>query len=424
MNHSFLIGCVADDFTGASDAASFLMAGGLKTILFNGIPPTDQIPDDVGAVVIALKTRTQETRCAVEDSLAAMSWLRKRGCKQLYIKYCSTFDSTPQGNIGPICDAALELCGAAYTLLCPSLPANGRTVRDGHLFVNGQPLHETPMRNHPLTPMWDSFIPRLLRDQSRYPCYLLSRDLLLQGTPAVLSHLEALQAENARFYLVPDYETEADARVIASLFGTQPLLTGGSGLLESLGRIHLGEAQVVADPPPTGQGKAIILAGSCSAATQGQVDYYLQHLGRGIMVQPEALLSGAETAKTIWDRAERLAADANHVLLYSSGSGGSTVERTDEGRAAEALEATMAALARLAADCGYTRIIVAGGETSGAVTKALGLSAYRIGPSIAPGVPIMRPLGNDTMQLVLKSGNFGQQDFFHRALALTEGASL
>lgn len=425
MKKGIVLGCVADDFTGASDAASFLVQGGLKTVLYNGIPNGEaDTAEDCEAVVIALKTRTQETTSAVKDSLEALGWLREQGARRFYVKYCSTFDSTSNGNIGPICDAAMELLGTEYTLLCPSLPVNGRTVKGGRLYVNGVPLDETHMKNHPLTPMWDSYIPSLMKDQSRYPCFVLDRETLYAGTGVAASLVERCRKRCGRFYLIPDYETDEDAERIVALFGDLPLLTGGSGLMSALGgKLSGGNEAGSASKGTSGRGKAILFAGSCSVATRAQVRHYLKYVGEGIMLEPDRLLTGEQPVGEIWARI--VGTDPDHILIYSSGSAGRT-ERTDGDKNTEAaaLERTMAELAGLAVDAGFTRIIVAGGETSGAVTKALGLSAYRIGESIAPGVPVMIPLHDETIRLVLKSGNFGQEDFFQRALAVTgkEGA--
>lgn len=171
MPEKLLLGCVADDFTGGSDAASHLAAGGLNTILCNGVPAPGFVPPEgCEAVVIALKSRTQETESAVADSMKAARWLAEQGAEQLYVKYCSTFDSRPCGNIGPIVDAILEAFNVPGTVLCPALPSNGRVVRDGILYVNGVPLAESPMKDHPLTPMWESRVAKLMEPQGKYAC--------------------------------------------------------------------------------------------------------------------------------------------------------------------------------------------------------------------------------------------------------------
>lgn len=417
MENKLIFGCVADDFTGAGDAASFLSAGGLDTVMLNGIPSGETgLPAHTEAVVIALKTRTEETGKAVAESVRAVRWLKSQGAAQIYLKYCSTFDSTPTGNIGPVCDAVLEDFEIPYTILCPSLPVNGRTVKDGVLYVDGVPLAQTHMRRHPLTPMWDSFLPALMQGQSKYPCFVLDAATMRLGDNAVADRIKNDCASHPHFYLVPDFSTEDDAARILSLFGSLPLLTGGSGLMTEIGkRLCTKQAAANRKAAVTG-GKAIILAGSCSSATQNQVRDYLERGGSGVMITPAQLLSGGQSADTVW--ADIGKADAEEFLIYTSGNSGT--EQASSGREQDAaiLEATMADLAKRAVDNGFRRIVVAGGETSGAVTKALAWSAFRIGESIAPGVPVMHPLSAPDIRLVLKSGNFGQTDFFARALQI------
>jgi len=412
------IGCVADDFTGASDAASFLAKGGLRTYLFNETPE-GPFPEGAQAAVIALKSRTQETPGAVSDSLSAAQRLLEHRPDLLYIKYCSTFDSTPSGNIGPVCDAVMELLGVPYTLLCPSLPVNGRTVEDGILYAGGIPLAGTHMRNHPLTPMTKSYIPDLMEPQSRYPSFLLRREVYAGGREAVYDEVRKYRAENGHFYLVPDFSTDEDAAALAALFGDLPLLTGGSGLLTELAKRFSAGVREIEDAAPAFSNKAVILAGSCSAATTTQVKRYLGEGGFGIMVDPNELAGRPHAAEDIWEQVR--SAGLSDALVYSSGSAGGRVDTENRERNAGLLEDTLARVARLAVEEGYTGIVVAGGETSGAVTRALGYTGYRIGESIAPGVPVMIPLQDERIRLVLKSGNFGQDDFFGRALVTLRG---
>ena len=416
MSNTLFLGCIADDFTGASDAASFLVKGGLRTVLFNGIPEKAEQLRDVDAAVIALKTRTQETAAAAADSLAAAKWLRAQGAEQLYSKYCSTFDSTDKGNIGPIADALLELTDSRYTLLVPSLPANGRTVRGGCLYVNGVPLAESSMRNHPLTPMRRSRLAELMEKQSRYGCLELTReDLARDGGAAKIA---AFAAGREHFYLVPDYETDEDAAMLVESFGELPLLTGGSGLLEELARHHAGGGTAAGSLPGI-DGRALVLAGSCSTATLAQIHYFQRHGGSSLRLDPAKLLDGSQTMADIWSY---VVGQGNQpILLYSSADAAylDSIRDTSLTAYSQVLEQTMARLAGWAVRGGFTRIIVAGGETSGAVTKGLGFTAYRIGSSAAPGVPVMMPCAAPELRLVLKSGNFGQEDFFARALKLT-----
>ncbi|WP_066315971.1 3-oxo-tetronate kinase [Bacillus sp. FJAT-29814] len=418
-----LLGIVADDFSGASDAASFLVKQGIKTLLFNGVPkaPIEDLKEDM-AIVVALKTRTEETSKAVSESLAAFQWLKQNGAKQFFVKYCSTFDSTKVGNIGPIIDSVLEKYGINYTILAPALPVNGRIVKDGHLIVNGVPLHETHMRFHPLTPMWDSDLANLMEPQGKYQSLKINHELLELSNEEILKIIEEFGQNKEHFYIIPDYIEEKHAVKIVELFGDLPLLTGGSGLMEELGRKYISENNSKSDYVASStNGKAIILAGSCSAATLQQIEEFKSNHDTHFRIDPLELINGKQTKEKLWKQIE--ACNAEAVLVYSSDKPDSVKEAQRAGveKVSELLEQTTAYLAKKAVESGFNRIIVAGGETSGAVTKILGYDAYIIGESIAPGVPIMVPMENKNVRLVLKSGNFGQKDFFMRAVDMTKG---
>lgn len=415
-----VFGCIADDFTGASDAASFLVKGGMSVCLYNGIPEKDLPDDGAQAIVIALKSRTQQTDLAVADSLAAARYLLSRGVQQLYFKYCSTFDSTPAGNIGPVADALMELVNAPCSILCPALPINGRTVENGNLMVNGVPLHESHMKNHPLTPMWDCSITKLMEPQSKYPCKNLSKEHLT--TASLDSAYKSFESGGQPIYFIPDYIHPEDGETIASVFHPLPFLTGGSGLLEPLAKIWTKKLSSEGTIPDSRTaGKALLLAGSCSKATLNQITWYqLQHKPC-YKLDPEAMMDGRQTVDDAWNFIETHTTDTETVLVYSS----DTPERVKEyqkmgiEKVASLLEGATAELAVRAVKAGFTRIISAGGETSGAVTKGLGFRSYWIGKSVAPGVPIMVPVERKDIRLILKSGNFGQEDFFGRALSMT-----
>ena len=411
---TFLMGCVADDFTGASDAASFLAANGVKTVLTNGIPNKEaQFGPEIQAVVIALKSRTQETSQAVADTLEAMDWLKSHGAQTLYFKYCSTFDSTPKGNIGPVIDADLEKYNIPYTVICPSLLANKRTVKDGILYVDQVPLAESHMKNHPLTPMWESDLVKLMEPQGKYPCFKINYQLLEQPEQAK-AQIAAYQKEHPHFYLAVDFFQEDQGPKIMELFHDLPFLTGGSGLPAEFAKYMTHGAETALNLSGSQQETArLMFAGSCSVATRGQVKNWLESGGQGFMVSPSKLASGEQSVEKIWKFIQDN--QDSDVLVYSAGSGG-VVEQPGEGDAAR-LEQTMAALARKAAENGCTRLISAGGETSGAVTQALGYTSFYIGESVAPGVPVMVPTENTKLRLVLKSGNFGGPDFFLTTLA-------
>lgn len=437
-----VLGCIADDFTGASDAASFLVKGGMSVRLFNGIPDRqvtemsgegwdgdrtgrdgqtdrdradrDGQKDESQAIVIALKSRTQETGQAVADSLTAAHFLLDHGVKQIYFKYCSTFDSTPQGNIGPVADALMDLMKVPYTLLCPALPVNGRTVENGKLMVNGVLLHESHMKNHPLTPMWDSRIDQLMKPQSRYSCRCLDMNDWKSEEPA---------GNREPFYFIPDYVKPEDGERIAAAFGHLPFLTGGSGLLEPLARLwtkKLSSHGII--PENAAAGKALLLAGSCSKATLEQIAWYQNQGHPAYRLDPREMLEGRQTVEDAWRFVEQYGSSLETVLVYSSDTPEKVREYQKLGteKVAAMLEGATAELAVRAVKAGYTRIISAGGETSGAVTKGLGFSSYWMGESVAPGVPIMVPAERPDIRLILKSGNFGQEDFFGRALAMTE----
>ena len=408
-----ILGCIADDFTGASDAASFLVKGGMSVQLYNGIPENAADLKPVQAIVIALKSRTQETAQAVADSRKAAQFLLGQGITHLYFKYCSTFDSTPKGNIGPVCDALMELMRAPYSLLCPSLPVNGRKVVDGKLFVNGVPLNESPMKDHPLTPMWDCRIAELMRPQSKYACQVLSR-----GT------VRKTDGAEVPCYLIPDYETDEDGDAIVRQFGDLPFLSGGSGLLKPLAEYLLsssGNQDTESIPASAVPGKALLIAGSCSKMTLAQIAWYQAQNLPSYRLDPPSLLNGSQTLDEVWEYVETHIDEHHAVLVYSSDTPEMVRQYQELGteRIATLLEQTSSDLAKRAVDHGYTRIISAGGETSGAVTKGLHFSSYQIGESIAPGVPVMVPATRPDIRLVLKSGNFGQEDFFGRALAMT-----
>ena len=418
-----LIGCVADDFTGASDAASFLQKQGIRTLLYNGVPNQDAtIEEGFSAVVIALKTRTDKREKAVFESIEALDWLINKEAKQLYIKYCSTFDSTKEGNIGPIIDAALERYNVKYTILCPALPINKRTVIDGCLYVDSIPLNESYMKNHPLTPMWDYDIARLMEPQGRYSSLKVNYKMLDLSTSELLEIIKEFGKDKDHFYIIPDYMNEEHAAKIIEVFGDNKILSGGSGILEQLGKklySNLQYKEVKRNEIQGVSGSGLILAGSCSRATLDQINYYQQKNGISLKIDPIKILNEEESIEDIWNFIKNVNGD---VLIYSSDNINQVKEAQKFGKEliSNLLESTMAELSKRAIDNGIKRIIVAGGETSGAVTMSLGYNSFIIGRSVAPGVPVMIPLNDLGVRLVLKSGNFGQEDFFIRALEFTK----
>jgi uncharacterized protein YgbK (DUF1537 family) len=407
------LGAVADDLTGATDIALMLAAGGLRTVVAVGADAVHEAAsDEVDAVVVALKSRTAPVADAVADSLAAVRRLRDHGAQRLYIKYCSTFDSTPEGNIGPVIAAVLDDVGAPVTVVVPTFPATGRTVYQGHLFVGDRLLAESPMRDHPLTPMRDSDLPRLLRAQTTHPVALLPLDIVHQGPTAVRERIDALAADGARMVVV-DALTDTDLATIADGTGHLTVLTGGSALAAHLGRESGGPAhtEIRAHPAvPAENGPRIVLSGSASTATRRQVLAGLA-AGTGIRVDVTELRTDREgTVSRIVAAALDASVRPVPVVVYT------VAQAADLGDTADAplLEAALGDIAARLVASGVRRLVVAGGETSGAVIAALGVRTVTLGPPLSPGVAWSRATRADgpTVDLVLKSGNFGTDDLF------------
>lgn len=412
-----MIGCIADDYTGGTDVAAALRRAGLHTVLLFG-PPTGDIdlPPGCEAAVVALKTRTISAADAVRQSLDVQQWLQQRGVRQVYFKYCSTFDSTDDGNIGPVTDALLDRAGESMTLICPASPEHGRTVYQGHLFVNGVLLSQSPMRHHPLTPMTDPDLVRVLGRQTKHPVGLLPLTVVREGSSAIVAHLRRLRAEAIR-HVVADATEDADLLAVAAAAGQYPLLTGGAGLAGALGQ-HLaaGRHDPAVTPRTPVAGPGIVLAGSCSAATLEQLEHarkvFPSHrLDPASTPDPTRLLEQA----TGWLRANL---GGTPVLVFSSAAPGQreaavAAMGTDT---AGILERTLGTLARTAVELGARRVVVAGGETSGAVVNALGIQTVVVTDEADRGVPWCRTTGTPVLDLLLKSGNFGKPDLLVRSM--------
>lgn len=408
------LGVIADDFTGATDIAGFLVENGLSTLQLSGVPAQDELPQ-VDAVVISLKSRSCPAEEAVRDALAALAWLKAHGCTRIYQKYCSTFDSTAEGNIGPVTDALLAALGCDFTLICPALPVNGRTVYQGNLFVGSQPLAESGMRHHPLTPMRDSNLLRLMEAQGSGRAGLVPFAQIAQGPQAIGDAFRQLQAEGVR-YAVVDTLCEQHLLDIAAASLTLPLLTGGSGLAIGLAR-HLGAGDLQGAREagwPRGN-RAVVLSGSCSEMTNRQVEHYRQ-LAPSLSLEVETCLSRPDYPQELarWVLAQPV---SPAPLVYATTSPAELARiQASHGQlaASEAVEHCFARLAQLLQEAGVDSFIIAGGETSSRVTQALGVEAFHIGPQIAPGVPWVRAT-DAPLSLALKSGNFGDEAFFTRA---------
>lgn len=412
-----LLGCIADDFTGASDLANTLNAGGMRTVQTIGVPPDGAAPD-ADAVVVALKSRSIDAADAVAQSLAALRWLRSQGARQILFKYCSTFDSTPAGNIGPVAQALLDALDAPIAIACPAFPTNRRTLYMGHLFVGDRLLSESGLEHHPLNPMTDPDLVRWLQRQTPYRVGLLAHPTVARGVVAVSESLAALAASGVRI-AVADAVDDRDLRTLGEACAGAALVTGGSGI--ALGLPDNFRRAGLLRPHTGGHvslgGRAVVISGSCSVATRRQIERYAAH-APARRIDVDDVLAGRVDAPALADWV--LAQPAGVApLVYSSADPetvGAAQARHGVAAASGAIERCLADLSRRLYERGVRRQVIAGGETSGAVVQALGVRLLAIGPEIDPGVPALAgvdmPLG-----LALKSGNFGADDFFDKALA-------
>jgi 3-dehydrotetronate 4-kinase len=420
-----LLGCIADDFTGATDLANNLARNGMRTLQTIGVPAVP--PDaEVDAVVVALKSRTVPAAEAVTQSLAALAWLERAGCRQFYFKYCSTFDSTPEGNIGPVAEALMHALGANIAIACPAFPTNGRTIYMGNLFVGEVPLSESGMRYHPLTPMTDSNLVRVLQAQSRGRVGLVAWTAVAAGEAAIRARFAALQAQGVHLAVV-DAISDADLHAIAAACADHALITAGSGVAIGLPanfrRAGLLPARADAAELPHAPGLAAVISGSCSQATNEQVAHWIESGRAVVRIDPFDIAGGTDVAARALQQAAPLLS-SGPVLFYTT-AGPKEVKavqaRLGAAEAGALVERALADIARGLSACGVTRLVVAGGETAGAVVQALGIAALKIGPQIDPGVPWTATRGEHPILLALKSGNFGSRDFFAKSLAMLDG---
>jgi 3-dehydrotetronate 4-kinase len=418
-----LLGCIADDFTGATDLANMLVRGGMRTVQTIGVP-AEPLAQEADAVVVALKSRTIPAREAVAQSLTALAWLKQGACQQIYFKYCSTFDSTPKGNIGPVSDALMEALGTDFTIACPAFPEAGRTICRGYLFVGDTLLSESGMKDHPLTPMTDANLVRVLQAQTRRKVGLIRYDTLALGAAALRDRSEALRRDGVGIAVI-DALSDKDLFCIAQGCEDLPLITAGSGVGLGIALNHRRagrlEHAATAAALPRVPGFAAVLSGSCSIATNGQVAHWMQ-ARPALKVDPLRLAAGQPVAQEAlcWARS-RL--HLGPVLIYATASPQEVRAVQNElgaERAGQLVEAALAEIAAGLVQAGVRNLIVAGGETAGAVVGALGIRALRIGRQIDPGVPWTERLGGEPIALALKSGNFGSPDFFVKALAQLE----
>ncbi|MGF1649946.1 MAG: 3-oxo-tetronate kinase [Hyphomicrobiaceae bacterium] len=415
-----LLGCIADDITGATDLALILTRSGLRTVQVMGVLDDARPYAHYDAVVVALKSRTAPVEEAVGWSLQSADSLLEAGARQIFFKYCSTFDSTDQGNIGPVAEALATRLAAPIAIVCPAFPANARTIYQGHLFVGTTLLSDSPMKDHPLTPMRDANLVRVLARQTAMRVGQIVYSDVARGHQAIRDRLQSLASAGHRFAVV-DALSDHDLMEIGKAVADHPLVTGGSGVAMGLADNFVaqgllakteGQSRITAKP-----GRAAILAGSCSAATREQVAYAISEGYPALKLEPHAIAAGAETVDQILTWAVRQSGD-QPVLVYSSDTP-QAVEAAQalrgKGAVGALIEQTIAGTAKGLAAAGFTKLIVAGGETSGAVSEALKIKAIEIGPEIDPGVPWVRTLDDRGLAIAFKSGNFGQPGIFRTA---------
>jgi uncharacterized protein YgbK (DUF1537 family) len=414
-----LLGCIADDFTGATDLANMLVRGGMRTVQTIGTPgAATHIEAD--ALVVALKSRTVPAADAVAQSLAALDWLKGQGCTQFYFKYCSTFDSTAEGNIGPVADALLDALGADFTIACPAFPETRRVLCQGYLFVGDGLLNESGMENHPLTPMTDANLVRVLQKQTRSKVGLLGYASLAKGVQGASAAIASLRANGVRM-AIADALSDADLHTLGEACKDLPLLTGGSGLAiglpENFRRAGLLDESRDADQLPAIEGYSVVLAGSASKATNEQVAAWRADKP-SFRVDPLAVARGEAVTEQAIEFAQRHFGDTP-VLIYATTTPDevkSVQRELGVAKAGHLVEQTLASIALGLKQLGVRKFVVAGGETSGAVVQALGVRTLRIGKQIDPGVPATMTTDDVPLGLALKSGNFGARDFFAKAL--------
>ena len=419
MSKPLLLGCIADDFTGATDLANNLVRAGMRVVQTIGIPNAP-LSAEVDAVVVALKSRTIAPQDAIDQSLQALQWLQTQAAQQIYFKYCSTFDSTAQGNIGPVTEALMQALQTDFTIATPAFPDNGRTVFKGYLFVGDVLLNESGMQHHPLTPMVDANLVRVMQAQCKSKVGLLSHKTIAQGATAISQEITNLKQQGVRIAIVDAVSNDDLMRLGPALKG-MPLVTAGSGvaigLPQNFGLSPTPQSSLL----PKASGLQAVVSGSCSQATNRQVAHFKATGRPAFLIDPLHLKGSWEDLVQ-----EALAWAEGHlasgpVLVYSTATPES-VQAVQSQLGVEAaghqVEQALAAIARGLVELGVQQMVVAGGETSGACVQALAIEQLQIGPQIDPGVPWCHahtPMGG--VHITLKSGNFGTDDFFTKAFS-------
>ncbi len=416
---SILLGCIADDFTGATDLANNLVRAGMRTVQTIGVP-NGPVDADVQAVVVALKSRTIAPSEAVAQSLQALQWLRAQGAQQIYFKYCSTFDSTAQGNIGPVTEALMDALGCDFTIATPAFPDNKRSVFKGYLFVGDVLLNESGMQNHPLTPMADANLVRVMQAQTRRSVGLVDYSVVSRSAQAVAQRFAELKALGIGVAIV-DAVTNDDLMHLGPALKDLPLVTAGSGVAIGLPQNFGVQPSLQASLLPPAAGLQAVLSGSCSLATNRQVAAFIASGRPALAIEPMQIAAGIDVVAHALAWAGAHLADGP-VLVYSTADTGavkSVQAQLGVEQAGAMVERAIAAIARGLVKGGVRQLVVAGGETSGACVQALDITQMQIGPQIDPGVPwchARTPTGG--VHITLKSGNFGTDDFFTKAFGM------
>jgi uncharacterized protein YgbK (DUF1537 family) len=420
---TLLLGCIGDDHTGSTDLANTLVKNGMRTVQVIGVPAEGTPVPDAEAIVVALKSRTTPAEVAVAESVAAIRWLKRAGARQFFFKYCSTFDSTDRGNIGPVTEALMAELGGDTTIACPAFPTNGRTLYKGHLFVFGDLLSESSMRNHPLTPMTDANLVRVLQRQTTLPVGLVEYTDVDMGPNAIAAAL-AKQSKAGKRIAIVDAVSDPQLYDIGTACAGMTLVTGGSGVACGLPENFRRSGLIPADAAQASQlpdiaGPEAIVAGSCSTATLAQLAH-AEKTNPVFHIDPARVMAAEDVAGAALDWAADKLGHGRPIFAASADAKTVAIAQQHFGRmeVGEMLERTLAAIASGLVEKGVRRLVVAGGETSGAVVQGLGITRLRIGPEIDPGVPWCESLDDPHLAIALKSGNFGGEDFFTKAFEM------
>ena len=418
------LGCIADDFTGATDLANNLVRAGMRVVQTIGVP-SGPLDAEVDAVVVGLKSRTIPADQAVAQSLEALRWLQGQGAQQIYFKYCSTFDSTPAGNIGPVTEALMDALGSDFSIATPAFPDNKRTVFKGYLFAGDVLLNESGMQNHPLTPMTDPNLVRVLQSQTRRKVGLIDHSVVAQGADAIRSRIAVLKADGVGIAIV-DAVSNDDLLRMGPALADLPLVTAGSGVAIALPANFGLQPSNQAAALPAASGLQAVVSGSCSVATNAQVAHFIASGRPALAIAPLRMAAGDDVVREALDWARPHLA-SGPVLVYSTAEPDavrSIQAQLGVEQAGALVEQTLAAIARGLVELGVRQLVVAGGETSGACVQALGIAQMRIGGQIDPGVPwchAASPAAPEGLHIALKSGNFGSSDFFTKAFTALQG---